>query len=80
MFVILYPAIQPDPIYEWSIGLMRQAMKEPLDDELGDDGGEKRVAMWYRNLIERCELVGAMNHMGCEHMVKKVSLFTTVYP
>jgi hypothetical protein len=71
MIVNFYPAILPDPVYQWKVYEIRQAAKNILKDEdeevglrLTDEGAIKRQALWYSRLLEDCTEVGTVRYNG----------------
>lgn len=52
--------------------------EEEVDATVPDDTGEKRPAPWYRDLMDKCEALGAMSHHGCSTALVKLFKFCDV--
>lgn len=69
---IIFLAIIPDPVYQWTIAVMRAATKLSADVEDEDQnfsrseglGGVRRQALWFKKLVEDCIGLGAHRHNG----------------
>jgi len=57
---------------------MREFALQLEDEEVEDETTEKRPALWYRELVEKCEMMGAMKHHGCSTMIQKLHKFCDV--
>jgi hypothetical protein len=57
---------------------MREFASQAEEEEVEEDGAEKRPALWYRELVEKCEALGAMKHHGCSSQIMRLHKYCDV--
>lgn len=84
--------LQPSPVFQWTIALMRMNQEEPSvaaprktssADEDDEDSAErkmkqKRPALWFKKLKEEAEMNGATRHNGCHTELQKLMKYCDV--